>query len=71
MATAFQPLTDVQTLPPSSCPRCCRRQAQPEAASLSGLAPTISLVPASRPGAFTESSSHADEKTSIAQRRER
>ncbi len=28
MATFPQPLTDVQTLPPSSCPRCCRRQAQ-------------------------------------------
>jgi hypothetical protein len=71
MATFPQPLTDVQTLTPSPCPHCCRRQAQPEAAALSGLAPTISLVPGSKPRASIESSSHPDEKTSIAQRKER
>jgi hypothetical protein len=70
MATAFQALTDVQTLPPSPCSRCHRRQTQPEAASLSGLAPTPSLVAGSRPGAALAPSSHADEQTSLAQRRE-
>jgi hypothetical protein len=58
MATFPQPLTDVQTLTSSPCPHCCRRQAQPEAAALSDLAPAPSFVAGSRPGAALMPCSH-------------
>ena len=62
MATFPQPLTDVQTLPPSPCPRCCQQQAQRAAPSPRVQALAHPLAADAHPGDDQLTSAHPDEE---------